>query len=452
MKRLSWFLAALILISVSVNSVNGQWKKLVKKDLNAWEQLNGTAPFKVEKGGVVVGTTVLDSPNSFICTKEKYGDFILEFDTWFDPQMNSGVQIRSESKADYQNGRVHGYQIELDPSTRAWSGGIYDEARRGWLYTLDKNPAGQKALKVGEWNHYRVEAIGNSIRTWINGVPCADLVDGMTPSGFIALQVHSIGKDEKKVGLQVKWKKIRIMTTNLEKYRTPYAPVIPQVSFLDNTLTDREKSEGWKLLFDGKTLAGWMNARTKTFPTSGWEIKDGILVMNPETKKQGGGGDIVTVDKYRNFELIIDFKYTKGANGGIKYFIDTEANKGALASIGCEYQILDDRNHPDAKAGISGNRTLAGLYDLITPKNKRDNGADAWNRATIIVNGNKIQHWLNGQMTVEYERGNQAWKDLVATSKFKTSPGFGEVQEGRILLQDHGDLVMYKNLKIREIK
>jgi len=452
MRKLSWFLTVLILISVSVNSVDGQWKKLVKKDLSAWEQLNGTAPFKVEKGGVVVGTTVLDSPNSFICTKEKYSDFILEFDTWFDPQMNSGVQFRSESKADYQNGRVHGYQVELDPSARAWSGGIYDEARRGWLYTLDKNPAGQKALKVGEWNHYRVEAIGNSIRTWINGVPCADLVDGLTPSGFIALQVHSIGTDQTKVGLQVKWKNIRIMTTKLEKYRTPYTPVIPQVSFLDNTLTDREKSEGWKLLFDGKTSAGWMNARTKTFPTSGWEINDGILVMNPETKKQGGGGDIVTVDKYKNFELIIDFKYSKGANGGIKYFIDTEVNNGALASIGCEYQILDDRNHPDAKAGINGNRTLAGLYDLITPKNKRDNGADAWNRASIIVNGNKVQHWLNGQMTVEYERGNQAWKDLVATSKFKNSPGFGEVQEGRILLQDHGNLVMYKNLKIREIK
>ncbi len=452
MRRLSWLFTALILISVSVNSVNGQWKNLVKKDLSAWEQLNGTAPFKVEKGGVVVGTTVLDSPNSFICTKEKYGDFILEFDTWFDPKMNSGVQIRSESKADYNKGRVHGYQVELDPSARAWSGGIYDEARRGWLYTLDKNPAGQKALKVGEWNHYRVEAIGNSIRTWINGVPCADLVDGLTPSGFIALQVHSIGKDEARVGLQVKWKNIRILTDNLEKYSTPYAPVIPQVSFLDNTLTDREKSEGWKLLFDGKSSAGWMNARTKTFPTTGWEIKDGILAINPETKKQGGGGDIVTVDKYRNFELIIDFKYKEGANGGIKYFIDTEVNKGALASIGCEYQILDDSNHPDAKAGINGNRTLAGLYDLIAPKKKRDNGADAWNRATIIVNGNKVQHWLNGQMTVEYERGNQAWKDLVATSKFKNSPGFGEVQEGRILLQDHGNIVMFKNLKIREIK
>ena len=189
--------------------------------------------------------------------------------------MNSGVQIRSESRADYQNGRVHGYQVEMDPSTRAWSGGIYDEARRGWLYTLDKNPAGQKALKVGEWNHYRVEAIGNSIRTWINGIPCADLIDEMTPSGFIALQVHGIGNDSTKTGLQVKWKNIRIITSDVPKYATPYEPVIPQTSYLDNQLTEREKADGWKLLFDGSTPAGWMNAKTKSFPASGWEIRDG---------------------------------------------------------------------------------------------------------------------------------------------------------------------------------
>lgn len=144
MKKLTCIFTAFLLVSLTVNPVNGQWKKLVKKDLSGWEQLNGTATFKIEKG-VVVGTTVLNSPNSFLCTKEKYGDFILEFDTWFDPQMNSGVQFRSESRPDYQNGRVHGYQVEFDPSDRAWSGGIYDEARRGWLYTLDKNPAGQKA-------------------------------------------------------------------------------------------------------------------------------------------------------------------------------------------------------------------------------------------------------------------------------------------------------------------
>ena len=220
----------------------------------------------------------------------------------------------------------------------------------------------------------------------------------------------------------------------------------------DNTLTQKELKDGWKLLFDGKTSTGWMNAKTKTFPVSGWEIKDGTLIVNPETKGTNGGGDIVTVGKYKNFELSVDFMYKLGGNSGIKYFVDTETNNGALASIGCEYQILDDKNHPDAKLGIAGNRTLAGLYDLIAPKKKIDNGPDKWNRAKIVVNGNKVQHWLNGQMNVEYERGNDKWRELVATSKFKTSPGFGEVKEGRILLQEHESYVLFKNIKIREIK
>ncbi len=220
----------------------------------------------------------------------------------------------------------------------------------------------------------------------------------------------------------------------------------------DNTLTDKEVKEGWKLLFDGKTSANWMNAKSKNFPATGWSIKDGILIVNSGTGTQNTGGDIVTINKYKNFELIVDFKYTPGANSGIKYFVDTETNNGELASIGCEYQILDDKLHPDAKLGINGNRTLAGLYDLIPPKNTRDNGPDKWNRATIIVKGNHVQHWLNGQMTVEYDRNTPAWKELVATSKFKSSPGFGEVTEGRILLQDHGNIVSFKNIKIREIK
>ena len=140
-----------------------------------------------------------------------------------------------------------------------------------------------------------------------------------------------------------------------------------------------------------------MNAKTKIFPSGGWEIKDGVLFLNPETKGQNGGGDIVTTDKYKNFELIVDFMYKPGANSGIKYFVDTEANNGDLASIGCEYQILDDKLHPDAKEGITGNRTLASLYDLIAPNNKRDNGPDQWNRALIIVKDSHVQHWLNGQ-------------------------------------------------------
>ena len=446
MKKGILIFTTFILLLVACNSNKDPFKSMILKDLGNWEQINGNAPYTLEDG-IIIGRTVLNSPNSFLCSREKYSDFILEFDTWFDGRMNAGVQIRSESRPDYQNGRVHGYQVEFDPSSRAWSGGIYDEARRGWLYPLDNNPEGKKALRVEEWNHYRIEAIGNSIRTWVNGIPCADLIDDMTPSGFIALQVHSIQKDSSKTGMEVKWKNIRILTEDLEKYVTPYTPVIPQISYLTNVLTEREAGEGWKMLFDGKSSESWMNAKTRTFP-SGWEIRDGSLNINPQAKQ---GGDIVTKDKYRNFELRFDFLYTPGANSGVKYFVDTESNDGKLSSIGCEYQVLDNKRHPDAKMGVNGNRTLASLYDLIPAKRTNDLGPDKWQNAVIKVEGNKVQHYLNGQLAVDYERGNDEWRNLVASSKFKDFNGFGEAAEGRILLQDHGDSVSYRNIKIRTL-
>jgi hypothetical protein len=216
----------------------------------------------------------------------------------------------------------------------------------------------------------------------------------------------------------------------------------------DNTLTKKEVKDGWKLLFDGKTTDSWMNYKTGTFPTGGWVVKDGLLTITPGSK----GGDIVTKDKFKSFEFSVDFKYTPGANSGIKYFIDTERDGGKMASIGCEYQVLDDKLHPDAKAGINGNRKLSSLYDLIPAKNAKDNGPNQWNNAKIVVNGNHVQHWLNGQITVEYDRGSDEWKKAVASSKFKNQAGFGEVEAGRLLLQDHGNEVAYKNIKIKALK
>ena len=123
--------------------------------------------------GRLLEPLVWDSPNSFLCTEEHFGDFILEFETLADPVVNSGVQIRSNSFDEYRNGRVHGYQVEIDPAPRAYSGGIYDEARRGWLYSLSENPLARAAFRQGEWNHYRVEVVGNSFRVWLNGVQAA---------------------------------------------------------------------------------------------------------------------------------------------------------------------------------------------------------------------------------------------------------------------------------------
>lgn len=184
--------------------------------LNGWTILGGNATYKVENG-VVIGTTAANTSNTFLTTNNHYGDFILELDYKVNPSMNSGIQIRSNSLPTYRNGNVHGYQVEIDPSKCAWSGGIYDEQRRGWLNPLTDTPKAQKAFKQNEWNHFRIEAIGDTIKTWINKAPAAYLIDNKTASGFIGLQVHSIPKD-KKAGTQIRWKNIKIITDNPVKY------------------------------------------------------------------------------------------------------------------------------------------------------------------------------------------------------------------------------------------
>lgn len=429
------------------------WQSLFNgKNLSGWKQLNGSAKYTVENGAIV-GHTVRNSNNSFLCTKKTYGDFILEFDFRVDNGINSGVQFRGESLKSYQNGRVHGYQFEIDPSKRAWTGGVYDEARRGWLYNLNNNPAAKKAFKNNEWNKARVECIGNSIRTWVNGIACADLLDNTTLNGFIALQVHAIGKDGKEEGKTIAWKNIRILTKDVAKYATPANESVEQINLVDNTISEREAKEGWKLLFDGKTTNGWRGAKLDKFPAKGWVVENGILkVLAGNGGESTNGGDIVTTRTYRNFILKVDFKITKGANSGIKYFVDPSMNKGAGSAIGCEFQILDDLRHPDAKLGVKGNRKLGSLYDLIPAPANKPFDINKFNTAMIVVRGNHVEHWLNGVKLLEYERNNQEWNALVAYSKYKNWPNFGNFTDANILLQDHGNEVWFKNVKILELQ
>jgi hypothetical protein len=177
------------------------------KTLHGWKQLGGKAKYAVQDGAIV-GSSVPKTSNSFLCTEKTLGDFILELEFKVDPGLNSGVQIRSNSLKEYRNGVVHGYQVEIDPSSRAWSGGIYDESRRGWLNDLKNNEPARKAFKQNEWNKFRIVAKGDSIKTWLNGVPAADLKDAMTPRGFIGLQVHGVG--DRQEPLRVRWRNIRI--------------------------------------------------------------------------------------------------------------------------------------------------------------------------------------------------------------------------------------------------
>ena len=428
-----------------------KWESLFNgKDLKGWTRLNGKAEYAV-KDGTIVGISKMNTTNTFLATKKVYGDFILELEYKVDNGLNSGVQFRSLSNKEYQNNRVHGYQFEIDPSARAWSGGIYDEARRGWLYTMEKNPRVKSAYKSGVWNKVRIEAIGTSIRTWLNGVPCANLLDNTTPVGFIALQVHAINSSDQE-GKTVQWRNIRICTSHLETARKPNFNNIYQANCIDNTISPVEEEQGWKLLWDGKTTDGWRGAKLTAFPGKGWKVDNGILkVLNSNGGEATNGGDIVTIKNYKDFDLSVDFMITDGANSGIKYFVDTEMNKGEGSSIGCEYQILDDLLHPDAKLGVNHNRQLGSLYDLIPAPQNKPFRKGFFNTARIVVKGNKVEHYLNDVKIVEYERGTQMWRALVAYSKFKTWHAFGETSEGHILLQDHGNEVSFKNIKIKEL-
>lgn len=446
----------LFISTISFSQTDKGWQSLFDgKTLNGWKLMTGRAEYKVENGNIV-GTTVMNSPNSFLVNDKKFkGDFILELEVKVeDTSMNSGVQFHSnyDITANNGQGRVFGYQFEVDPSSRKWSGGLYDEGRRDWLYPVMLNSKAQSAFQTGVYNKIRIECVGSTVKTWLNNRAVSYFIDTLkTNEGLIGLQVHAIN-DARLKGEKVYFKNIRIKTSGI--IPTAFPKGIYVVNLQPNSLSGYEKQDGWKLLFDGKTNTGWVGANIKSFPEKGWEIKDGILkVMSSEGKEAANGGDIVSSEQFSAFDLSFEFKLTPGANSGIKYFV-TLNEKNSGSAIGLEYQLLDDTLHPDARMGRDGNRTLASLYDLIKAKKTsrfiRQPGK--WNTGRIIVYpNNHVEHYLNGIKVLEYERGSQSYHDLVAISKYKIWPDFGEAKQGHILLQDHGNEVSFRSIKIREL-
>jgi hypothetical protein len=226
-----------------------------------------------------------------------------------------------------------------------------------------------------------------------------------------------------------------------------------------NQLTDAERAAGWRLLFDGASLSGWRGLGYDSVPSAHWRVVDGAIAKMPTAKVQrqadgqpAAGGDLMTIDAFRDFELAFEWRVAPGANSGVKYNVSEElslAHAANHAALGFEYQVLDDIRHPDNEIATH----LAGsVYDILAPSaTKRLRAVGEWNSARIILRGNHGEHWLNGVKVVEFDLGTPRLDSLLERSKYKPIPGFAERRTGHIVLQDHGDEVYFRNIKIREL-
>ena len=227
-----------------------------------------------------------------------------------------------------------------------------------------------------------------------------------------------------------------------------------------NQLTAAERAAGWRLLFDGKSLAGWRGLGYDSVPTAHWRVVDGAIVKTPTARvrrqsdgQPAAGGDLMSIESCRDFELAFEWRVTPGANSGVKYNVSEQlslAHAANHAALGFEYQVLDDDRHPDGK--IASHRSGA-LYDIIAANAaKQLRPVGEWNSARVVLRGNRGEHWLNGAKVVEYDLGTPRLDSLLAQSKYRPIPRFAERRPGHIVLQDHGDEVYFRSIKIRELK
>jgi hypothetical protein len=208
----------------------------------------------------------------------------------------------------------------------------------------------------------------------------------------------------------------------------------------DNTLSDEEKKAGWKLLFDGKTTEGWRGYKKEKMP-EGWKAIDGILTTG------GKNGDVVTIEQFADFELAADWRISPKGNSGIMYRV--AESESAPYMTGPEYQVLDDAGHGDGKNPLT---SAGSIYDVYAPSKKVVKGPGEWNHTKIIAKGNHLEHWLNGEKIVEAEIGSDDWNQRIAKSKWSKATKYAKEKKGHIDLQDHGDKVEFKNIKILELK
>lgn len=425
---------------------DSSWEVLFNgKDLSGWKQLNGKHIWEV-KDGMIIGTTVASEPNGFLCTEKEYGDFVLELEVSIDTLMNnSGVQFRSLSYPEYQNGRVHGYQMEVDPKPQQWSGAIYEEGGdRQWLYsgyllTQEAKKAFRKDNADGyQWNKYRIECIGTRIRTWVNGVPASHLIDDRFLRGFVGLQLHANQANDPEGSYQVRFRNIRIKNADFQLSHLDDTYV---VNYLPNNLSAQEEKNGVSLLWDGRSLGEWRNISGQSLRSESENNGPlGYLMGQGDSSVFEFNSGIFINNLHQSFELTFDFKYDADGNGGLMYLVNPEAADN-LWSNTLEFHIKHDGDTRSDNAGSIDDqkRSLGSLFGIFPPDKhwwfiKKPSH---WNQAIIRVFPNgRVEHWLNGYRVLDYELDDLKNNDNISMSG--TSIG---LRSG----------VAYRSLKIRPL-
>lgn len=398
-------------MSLALAVLAASWSPLTLDDsLDGWVKRGGDAVYRVENGEII-GQTRPNTPNTFLCTEREYADFELELEFKVDPALNSGIQFRSHSAPGVMNGRVWGYQAEIDPSDRAYTGGIYDEGIGAWIQDLSEKPDARAAFKQGDWNTYRIRAVGDRLQTWVNGVPAADATHQRSRSGFIALQVHSVGNRQDP--LEVRWRNIRIRELGV-------ASAMP--------------ANATPLMDGPEALAKWTRRGSNGGP-AGWVWSDGAFQVVP------GQGDIMTRQRWRDQEVYLEFMVDdNGASG------QGNGNSGLYLQGRYEIQILNSapRGPKDDECG--------GIYKVAPPAFAMAKPAGEWQsyhvvfRAPRWANGKKVQDatitaWHNGVLIHSRQRVPDG-----------TTAGVAEGREdGPILLQDHGNTIRFRRAWVREL-
>lgn len=369
------------------------------KNLDGWSQRNGTATYRVD-GDSIVGTTSEGSPNSFLCTDKVYGNFELKFDVKVDSALNSGVQIRSQTKENKPEERVNGPQVEI--STEGVAGYIYGESAGGWM-TPDADRKSHQHFRDGQWNSYHIVAFGNRIQTWVNGQQVSDLTHEERfqshPAGFIGLQVHSIGRGTGPY--EVRWRNLKL----------------------------RDLSE-FQSLYNGKDLAGW-----KT--TGNWvPQEDGSLLIQPRAGEEGWeryDAYLWLEEKYKDFVLDFEYAYPAGGNSGAYFRVSDRSDP---IKQGIEVQILDSSE----KEGTLSSHDHGGLIGTdVAASANMSRPPGEWNRMVLTCVGSHLQVELNGEKIMDTQLDQTAMKDRSL--------------EGYIGFQDHGQPndIKFRNIRIRKL-